>query len=137
MFFGMAELLVPITKIGTASVIEAKRLNYAMIEAFVVHLRNLIEFLYIERPQTTDVVASDFCAAWQTLRPAISATLKNARARANKELAHLTTARQTGVPQSKQWEFSVLAGEIKSLLQLSVKHARSTALFPGVAQVIG
>jgi hypothetical protein len=67
MFFVMIEMLSPLNKIGASSVAEAKRLIFAMFEAFVIHLRNLIDFLYMDRPQPTDVVATDFCKTWQTL----------------------------------------------------------------------
>lgn len=136
MFFGMAEMLSPPNKIGAGSLSDAKRLNFAMIEAFVVHLRNLIDFLYIKNPQSTDVVASDFCAAWQTTRPPITTTLESARVRANKELAHLTRSRLTGTPPAKMWDFPAFANEIKSLLHLFVKNARVSALSPVVGQVI-
>jgi hypothetical protein len=136
MFFGMTEMLSPPNKIGAGSIAEAKRLNFAMIEAFVVHLRNLIDFLYINNPQPTDVVASDFCAAWQTIRPPISMTLESARVRANKELAHLTTTRLTGAPPAKRWDFPAFAGEIGPLLHLFIKNARVSALSPVVRRVI-
>ncbi len=136
MFFGMADMLSSSKKIGSSSSADAIRLNFAMIEAFVIHLRNLIDFLYSDRPKPTDIIAADFCATWQTERPIISPVLKNARVRANKELAHLTTNRLAGSPPAKQWEFSVLAGEISSLLHLFVKHARVNALSPDVAQEI-
>ncbi len=136
MFFGMTEMLSPLNKIGASSLAEAKRLNFAMIEAFVIHLRNLIDFLYMDRPQSTDVVATDFCTNWQTVRPTISPVLEKARVRANKELAHLTTDRLAGSPPAKQWDFSALAGEIRPLLRLFVKHARGSALSPVVVQVI-
>ena len=136
MFFGMTKMLSPLNRIGASSLAEAKRLNFAMIEAFVIHLRNLIDFLYMDRPQSTDLVATDFCTNWQTLRPTISPVLEKARGRANKELAHLTTDRLAGAPPAKQWDFSALAGEIRPLLHLFVKHARGSALSPVVVQVI-
>ena len=136
MFFGMVEMLSPLNKIGASSVAEAKRLNFAMIEAFVIHLRNLIEFFYPNILRPTSVVATDFCTTWQTVRPTISAVLENARVRANKELAHLTTNRLAGIPSAKQWDPPALAGEIKPLLYLLVQYARVNALSTSVAQAI-
>lgn len=136
MFFGMTELLNPKNRIGASSAAEVTRLNCAMIEAFGIHLRNLIDFLYMDSPKPTDVVAKDFCASWQTVRPTISQALNDARDRANKELAHLTTKRLAGGSPAKQWAFPTLAGEIKTLLYLFVKHARVSALSPVVAQAI-
>lgn len=136
MFFGMTELLAPTKMIGAESPADATRLNSAMIESFGIHLRNLIDFLYMDKPQPTDVVAADFCETWPTLRPSISTTLKKARLRSNKELAHLTTARLTGTPSEKAWDFPSFASEIRPLLSLFVEHARNSALSPRVGQAI-
>ena len=136
MFFGMVEMLSCSHRICASSVAEAKRLNCALIEAFGMHLRNLIDFLYMSRPKPSDVVAADFCGTWQTVRPALSPHLENARVRANKELAHLTTDRLAGAPPAKHWAVPALAEEIRPLLRLFVKHARVSALSPLVARQI-
>lgn len=139
MFFGLAAMLsVPSRGVVGPSVEDATRVNNALIEAFGIHLRNVLDFLYIDRLQPTDVVAADFFPAgtWQTIRPAISRTLQDARTRANKELAHLTTERLAGSVPQKVWAFSALANEVKPLIQLFVARASSTALSPRVAQAI-
>jgi hypothetical protein len=51
MFFEMVEVLTQSSLIGATSTAIAARLKNALIEAFVIHLRNLIDFLYLERPQ--------------------------------------------------------------------------------------
>lgn len=79
MFFGITALLSPLTTIGAGSHADAKRINFAMIEACGIHLRNLIDFLYLNKPQSTDVVATDFCSKWQTLRPPITNSLESVR----------------------------------------------------------
>jgi hypothetical protein len=113
-------------------------LRNAVIEDFVIHLRNLIDFLYLDRPQPTDVVAADFFAArrWESLRPPITNSLEAARVRANKELAHLTSHRIAGAPPEKAWESQSLAAEIRPLLQRVVSNAESTRLSPQVAASI-
>jgi hypothetical protein len=63
-------------------------------------------------------------------------TLETAKSRADKELAHLTTERKTGTPKEKEWPVESLTQEIRSLLELFVKHGRTTALSPNVAQAI-
>jgi hypothetical protein len=136
MFFGMAALLTPNNMIGAGSQADAMRLNYAMIESFGIHLRNLVDFLYAEKPQPTDIVATDFCENWPTLRPPITSSFENARFRANKELAHLTTARLAGAPPEKGWDFPAFVTELRPLLTLFAKHARKSALSPRVEQVI-
>jgi hypothetical protein len=138
MFFGMVEVLTDSSLIVASSHAVSARLNNALIEAFVIQLRNLIDFLYLERPQPTDVVAGDYCEAgiWETQRPPISSSLDAARVRANKEMAHLTSQRIAGTPPEKAWNPSALATEIKPLLQLFVTKAVPARLSPNVAAAI-
>jgi len=138
MFFGMVEALTQSSLIGASSAAVAARLKNAVIEAFVIHLRNLIDFLYLERPQPTDVVGADFCETgiWEAQRPAITSTLVAARVRANKEIAHLTSQRISGTPPEKAWEPASLAAEMKPLLQLFVTKASSARLSPNVSTAI-
>lgn len=77
----------------------------AVTEAFALHVRNLIEFLYPDawgRPsRATDVLAHYFISsfdAWTKARPPLSPTLERAKIRADKEMAHLTTQRAPGIP---------------------------------------
>ena len=80
----------------------------AQAEAFALHLRNLIVFLYPEwfEPKRDDVCAHHFLDTpapyedWLKHRPGLSTVLENAKRRADKELAHLTTARIAGTPVS-------------------------------------
>lgn len=87
----------------------------AYLEAFMAHLRNLVAFLTELNPAPTDVAAVDFCkpGVWQ---PMISQTLKDAKRRVSKELAHLTIDRISGFPARKSWDFDALAAELRPLL---------------------
>lgn len=97
----------------------------ALIESFTIHTRALIDFLYTESPRKSDVVVTDFFTPdewqamltapepeppWSTAVPrnvrsqAHSPVLRDARARTNKEIAHLTydRLRRRG-PNEKLW----------------------------------
>ena len=125
MFLWLAQVCGGDAKIAAGSSRDTTRLSNVLIESFVVHLRNLIDFLYIDAPQKTDVVAADFCAdgVWKAARPRVSAALETARTRANKEIAHLTTDRLKGSSPAKRWEFVALAKEIHALLRVFSTHA--------------
>lgn len=135
MFFALAgmhsnpnlKMAVPTAEVGTV-------VQNALIESFGVHLRNVLDFLYIDQPQPTDIVAIDYCpaGALQAVRPAMSQKLAIARTRANKELAHLTTQRVSG----NTWPFVALADEVRPLLQLFCTTANHGALAPEVKQAI-
>jgi hypothetical protein len=79
-----------------------------LIESFVMHLRNLIDFFYTTG-QDDDVVAADFCPGWNER---ISDKLREAKARANKELNHLTLKRKDGTDPSKAWDIDGLFREV-------------------------
>jgi hypothetical protein len=135
MFLWAARLCASGAQLQAPSPPDAARLGNSLVESFVVHLRNVIDFLYLERPQPTDVVAADFCAtgAWQSK---ISGTLEAARVRANKEIAHLTTARIAGTPPAKGWDFAGLAAELHPAMRLFVSKALPARLSSKVGMVI-
>ena len=114
------------------------QLQNVLVEGFALHLRNVLDFLFNDRPQASDVVAADFfaAAAWTSLRPPLSATLGAARVRANKEIAHLTTLRKTGSPPDKAWHFATLANEVRPVMRLFADNAPASRLSPRVASVI-
>ena len=97
----------------------------ALLESFVTHARNGIDFFYADNPKPDDVIAEDFFSApgqWEQYRPALSQTLLQAKHRAGKELAHLTYARLDVTPETKPWPFLQIAREIADLIALFVKH---------------
>jgi len=125
--------------IGASSAENLTRLTNILVESSVIHLRNLIDFFYLEKPQPSDIVAADFFsppADWRSIRPEISSSLDKARVRANKEIAHLTTDRLTGSPPEKRWDVSGIASEIRPIMRMFVKHASGNRLSPAVATVI-
>lgn len=140
MFFSLARLLgegqIEITAPTDA---DARLLYNALIEAFVLHLRNLIDFIYEGKRWETDIVASDFFppGEWTRLRGDITPVLIKAAERANKEIAHLTTARIASTPPEKSWDFQSLAIEIRPLLRRMVDNALPERLSPNVAMAIG
>jgi len=86
------------------------------VEGCALHLRNLIEFFYPSAPRVDDVLAADYVANWDARRPAITPLLESARARANKELHHLTAHRISGRPAHKAWDFEGLSKELKGVV---------------------
>lgn len=101
----MFQRLVP----GMASGIAGEGvLNNAMLESFAIHVRALIHFFYAENPQRDDVVAAHFFvdpARWKAICPPMTRVLAVAKKRADKEVAHLTYARQKVTADKKPWTF--------------------------------
>jgi hypothetical protein len=106
-------------------------LHNAIMESFVLHLRNLLDFFYTA-PRKTDVSAKivydsghlppDF--------PAESTILSTAHRRAHKEMSHITTERHWEGNPAKLWEFHRLLREVKPLVEKFLQTASAARLHP-------
>lgn len=85
----------------------------AVLESWVMHARNLIDFFYGSKQQD-DIVMLDFVGEiiGSFGFPEISEELSDARRRANKEMAHLTSTRIGISPDEKQWAFGLITNQI-------------------------
>ena|ERR1700674_1330936 len=107
----------------------------ALLESFVLHLRNLIHFFCVPRHRD-DVCAEDFFddpAEWIRSE---SSHLKLARARAGKELSHLTDKRKDEGDLTKRWEVDVMFAEIKELAEKFVAKASHRKLDSKVRDLV-
>ena len=80
----------------------------ALLEAFTIHIRVLLSFLYEHKKRPDDVVAEDFFPKekdWLEYRPEMPISLKNVNRRVGKEVAHLTYFRLKVTPDTKPWPF--------------------------------
>jgi hypothetical protein len=96
----------------------------ALLEAFLIHFRCVLEFLY-PKNRPDDVVASDFFNdpdEWERVRKNKSALLERAETRAGKEVAHLTYKR-TMNPADKEWNVSEIARELQMAFDKFLQHA--------------
>jgi hypothetical protein len=110
MTFGLARFLVE-----TQGTVLNQLMRNAEIEAFTIHVRQLIDFLWTdrsERPTSTDAFASDYFAPreWAKLRPERPTILSDALHRkVGWGVAHLTYGRARSTLQDKQWNPIALA----------------------------
>ena len=87
-----------------------------LVEAAVLHFRNLVDFFYPSpNPQPDDVTAADYVTGRGS--PTIPIDLKNARDRANKELAHITLKRKAGAPPDKSRDFGAMSIAMKPAIE--------------------
>jgi hypothetical protein len=117
-FFADGQILAGL---AAPTVLREHAIEMALIESFVIHLRNIVDFFYADRPQADDVIADDFfedAGTWQELRPELASILDRARERANREIAHLTTKRIAGGPPNKAWDIEGLFERVRVLLKL-------------------
>lgn len=119
-------------------------LKMARIEAFVTHYRNLVVFLFPDRHtvKPDDVCAHHFISgsdpleSWRRARGGYSPRLKAAKARADRELAHLTAKRKSGVSKDKEWPIDDLTGELSAVLEAFVTMADAASLGEKARRVI-
>lgn len=117
---------------GLASgIASGSAMNNALLESFAIHLRNLVEFLWPEKPKNDHVIAQDFFPLaddWKKLCPPIPKEVREARIRAAKEAAHLTYARLLVVPDKKAWAYVSLMNEIMKTFKLFLQHVPKETL---------
>ncbi len=90
-------------------------INNALLEAFTIHARALLKFLYGQNPRADDVIADDFFPTsleWKKVRPKMTKLLETVRTRVGKEVAHLTYARLDVNPETKPWRFLQILHDI-------------------------
>lgn len=103
--------------LATARLIEAGGmpidLGNAVLESWVLHVRNFIDFFYSPKLKD-DIVISDFLRGenWRNEFPAISRNLEEAKERANKEMAHLTYSRIGKTQEEKLWAVGQLTNQL-------------------------
>jgi hypothetical protein len=68
-------------------------LKNALLEAFCVHARSLLDFFVCQRVRQNDVIASDFVPGFTPQVNDKGEPLKTIRAKLNKQIFHLTTNR--------------------------------------------
>jgi hypothetical protein len=125
---------------GMASGVAGKEaLNNAMLESLAIHVRALIDFFYSDNPQRDDVVADHFFAEpskWRSVLPAKTAVLAQAKKRADKEVAHLTYARQKVTPEKKSWHFLPIFNDLQAAISAFLSTVPRELLGPRWAGTI-
>ena len=95
----------------------------AVLESFLIHVRNLIYFLWTDVPaKPDDMLAVDFfedASVWKSKRPPKSALLQDAYLLTHKQVAHLTYSRPVD-PDEREWAPGSIFQDIAAVSQLFV-----------------
>lgn len=92
------------------------------LEAWLIHVRNLRDFLYNDKPRQNhdDVVAAEFFAdptiEWLPSRPPEPDRLAAERSRIHRALAHISWSRLRWTGDKKQWAFVQLTEDLWTAL---------------------
>jgi hypothetical protein len=103
--------------------------NNALIEAFAIHIRSLLDFFYA-KGQDDDVSAEHFfssAAMWENIKPPkTKEEVKTIKVRVNKEIVHLTYARQD--VKSKVWPFIEIQDDLNKAISIFTKTVPNNLL---------
>lgn len=98
-------------------------MHNAVLESFLLHVRNVYEFMFGKRVYVTDVRAANYFADCTQWDPIPSAYLKAEIERINKYLAHVTTRRDNPLEVignailQIRWDSSKLCDELEGVAQ--------------------
>lgn len=103
----------------------------ALIEAFGIHLRLIVDFLYEPARRADDVCAEDYVAdvnRWRKVRRMLPRRLKTATRHTDKQIAHLTFKRYRGAAPQKRWGPQQLLSLVRPALKSFGQHALNRRL---------
>jgi hypothetical protein len=89
----------------------------ALLESYTIHLRNLIDFLFVKEPRVaTDAVAADYFddSDWELVELEQSEHLRRVKGRVGQEIVHLSYNRLAIPEDEKGWQVIGIGGEILS-----------------------
>ena len=80
--------------------------EYIVLEGFVFHSRNVVEFIFHDKKHPDDSRSRDFISEsdFSILKNNYNDDLKSFYKRASKEVGHLTYSRISGTPEEKKWD---------------------------------
>ena len=93
----------------------------ALLESFAIHVRALIHFFFDKSGQKDDILAIHFFSDpdyWIEHSPPCTNILKEAKKRADKEVAHLTYTRQKVTPDKKPWRLIPIANDLQKAIEM-------------------
>ncbi len=92
-------------------------LRNAMLESWALHLRNLLSFIYDDRPGKGAAIAADFVDGdWSQLRGDLTPVLRLARTKASKEIAHLLYGRARLSDEQRTWHLAPILVDLGEVL---------------------
>jgi hypothetical protein len=94
----------------------------ALLESFVIHTRNLIEFFYGKIKKGDEILAEQFVPTWPTVRTKQTALLEDAQNRAHVHIAHLTYKRLEVINEDNPWPVSNIAQELSAVYEKFHMH---------------
>lgn len=103
-----------------------------ILESFVLHSRNLIDFFLLNKKvKIDDVIALDYhtkSRTWFKIVEKHQTFLKMIKHRADKELAHMTLKRKYGILDEKSWDYETIYSVLKEIINQFINDLEDDAV---------
>lgn len=117
------QMLVGLSRYMSSGGSDNNLIKNAVLEAYTIHARLILDFLFNKEPQPDDVIAIDFLEdvqEWMNFQNERRQQIKTIRTRVAKEVAHLTYRRLNVTPDEKPWKYMEITDEIMSMFRLFI-----------------
>lgn len=117
------QMLVGLSRYMSSGGSDNNLINNAVLEAYTIHARLILDFLTPKKPKPDDVLAIDFLEdvqEWVNLQKGRFQQIEKIRTRVGKEVAHLTYRRLSVTPDEKPWEFVEITDELMDIFRLFI-----------------
>lgn len=101
-------------------------LRCVCLEAFAIHIRNLLDFYYGDKGKSDDALAKHYfrtAEEWNAVRGSRPVTVKLIMDRANKQVAHLTYKRIGQSDSESRWAYRNFLNVVEQMNRAFAKHA--------------
>jgi len=90
-----------------------------LLESLAIHTRILVDFFYPKRRFLNDIAAENFVKNWDDIRPELTQILYDAREKAHKQLAHLSTWRvKLKKDRRKPWDNKGIQQDMEEVIKV-------------------
>lgn len=117
------QMLVGLSRYMSSGGSDNNLINNAVLEAYTIHARLILDFLTPKKPKPDDVLAIDFLEdvqEWIKMQNEMYQQIKTIRNRVAKEVAHLTYKRIYVTADEKSWKFEEITDEIMRMFNLFI-----------------
>lgn len=105
----------------------------ALLESFVVHAYNLLDFFYKPQIKPDDAKAAHYIkdfAAWKKVLPAYESYFRHFNKRRNREVTHLTYKRLEVRGDAKAWQVRDTSEKIRKIIGIFLNNADPSLIHP-------
>ena len=109
-------MLLSSDKFNRPDDVEMLTVNFALLESFLIHARNLLDFLFTRGGNPDYVSAKDYVENWWEKKPKKSLLLTQTHGAIHTDVSHLSFKRNAVLKQSLDWRYLDITLELRERL---------------------